>query len=311
MKQLKRILIMGSLLGGTFTAGVFAQDVLQRVEAYLRPDFNVVVNGNPVKLNNPILIYQDDSYLPVKELSNLLGASILFKDIDKTIYINSRINPEQPKEDKDSSFDEFKFRNPVSVWVNYLGSDYPLLKAYPENSFNSTLVYYRLSDLRRMGIDTNGLKKSREKLTGVLYISEAELKQRLRQLPSPSVKLNTERYIITEEVNAKKIDAIKNHIKYKVDPNENRRDDQVRYVTQPIMVDRVSESEYDYLLLQTKYDKIVTTHYIQARLVLKKMEDGTDGYTVNMPVYTDLNDQLQLAEEAKLMEARKQAEVTP
>jgi hypothetical protein len=302
MKQWKRAVIMGTLVGSTFTAGVFAEDVLQRVEAYLRPDFRVVLNGNPVKLENPTLIYQDSSYLPVKELGNLLGANIIYKDIDKTIYINSRINSEQPKEDKDATTDEFRFRNPLSVMVNYLGADYPLLKAYPETTTNNSLVYYRLSDVRRMGIDADGLKKSKEQLTGELYVSEAELKQRLKQLPTPSRKNMGERYVITEEVNLHKIDAIKNHINDTASQSIYNKEDNYRFITQPIIVDRVNENEFDYLLLQTTYGKnnVTLTHYVYARLVLAKMENGSDGYTVNMPIYTDLNEKLQIEEEERL-----------
>ena len=74
-------------MGTCFGAGVYAQDVLQRVDAYLRNDYKVVVNGQAVQLNNPPLIYNNSSYLPVKELGGYLGAVVNWQESTKTIYL--------------------------------------------------------------------------------------------------------------------------------------------------------------------------------------------------------------------------------
>ncbi|MDF2964075.1 MAG: copper amine oxidase [Paenibacillus sp.] len=306
MKQWKRVLIMGSLLGGTFTAGVFAEDVLQRVEAYLRPDFNIVLNGNQVQLSGPTLVYQGSSYLPLKELGNMLGANIIYKDINKTIYINSRINPEQPVDDKDLTTDEFKLRNPNSIMVNYLGAEYPVLltNAEDDNKNTNSLLYYRLSDLRKMGIDTNGMKKSKEKITEELYVAETELKQFLKQLPTETNKYTSERYVIAGEVNTKKLEAIQNYVKTTMnsrDKDNRDRDKDFRYISKPIIVDKTeNENEYQYLFYQTTYfEKTTTSRYIRTKITLTKRENESDGYTINTHGWTDLNEQLDIRERRK------------
>ncbi|WP_028549387.1 stalk domain-containing protein [Paenibacillus sp. UNC451MF] len=294
MKQWKRVLIMGSLLGGTFTAGVYAEDILQRVEAYLRPDFNIVLDGKAIKLEGPTLVYQDKSYLPLKELGNLLGANILWKSDNKTIYINSRINSEQTPEDKDATYEEFTLRSPASQWVTYLGADYPLLSVYSDSGSG---VYYRLSDLRRMGIDTEGLKKNREKLTGVLYVSDSEARKRWRQAPSVA-RVNKENYVIANEVNTEKLSKLKEYVKNTA--NFTIKD--FYYSTKPIMIEKISSNDdqdrYEYLVYQTMSGRgsgysINQNHYFRAILRLDKQGFGENlTYSVNVETRTDLNDEL-------------------
>ncbi|UUZ95890.1 copper amine oxidase N-terminal domain-containing protein [Paenibacillus sp. P25] len=139
MKRTKRVLLLTAAISGAFTAGVYAQDVLQRVDAYLRPDFSIVLDGKPVQLSGPALVYDDKSYLPLKELGNLLGASILWKADTKTIYINSRINPEQTPPASEQTYEDIELYNPYSVKVSYLGADYPLLLTYNNNG--STTIF--------------------------------------------------------------------------------------------------------------------------------------------------------------------------
>ncbi|MBE1447012.1 stalk domain-containing protein [Paenibacillus sp. OAS669] len=303
MKQWKRVLIMGAVLGGTFTAGVYAEDILQRVEAYLRPDFNIVVDGKPVKLEGPTLVYQDKSYLPLKELGNMLGANILWKSDNKTIYINSRINSEQPTEDKDATYEEFTLRSPASQWVTYLGADYPLLTVYSDKGSG---VYYRLSDLKRMGIDTEGLKKNREKLTGVLYVSDAEARKRWRQAPSVS-RQNKENYIIANEVNTEKLAKLKEYVK----STANFTIKDYYYSTKPIMIEKIDgEDRYEYLVYQTMSGRgngfnINQSHYFRAILRLDKQGFGDNlTYSVNVETRTDLNDEL----DRKINQASQQSD---
>ncbi|ULL17470.1 copper amine oxidase N-terminal domain-containing protein [Paenibacillus sp. H1-7] len=309
MKRWKRVLILGALMGGTFTAGVFAEDILQKVEAYLRPDFNIVLDGKPVALENPPLIYNDKSYLPLKELANMLGANIIWKGDNKTIYINSRINPEQPAEDKEAIYEEFTLRSPQSQMVTYLGVEYPLLTVYAEGGTSG--VFYRLSDLRRMGVDTEGLKKSREKLTGVLYVSDSEAKKRWTKAPAPS-RTNRDGYVIADEPNSDKIEQLKDYVKrtasYKIKD--------FNYNTKPIMIEKIpgmeGEDRYSYLFYQSLYGRgnggsITQSHYFMGTIRLERTGFGDSiTYTVNVIERVDLNEELEKKENKKAEEKAEQ-----
>jgi len=290
MKRWKRVLILGSLLTGTFTAGVYAEDILQRVEAYLRPDFKVVLDGKQVQLEGPPLVYQDKSYLPLKELGNLLGANVLWKNDTKTIYINSRINSEQKEPDQNGVYEEIKLRNPYAQTVNYLGADYPLLSTYGD--VNSSEMYYRLSDIRRMGINTDGLTLAKEVFTNVLYVSESEVKKRWGQGPRPSGTASRDSVMITGELNTDKTkvlqDYVKNTLSYKVKDTQ--------YYTKPIIMDKIDgEDRYQYLYYQTIYLKDITVnHYYSSIIRLGKDGWGdTLTYTINADERTDLESKYQ------------------
>lgn len=76
--RLKYLLIgfaAGTLLA---TAGTsIAAPVLEKVTATIRADFGLEIDGESVQLKNAPLAYNGASYLPVRELSELLG-----KDVD-------------------------------------------------------------------------------------------------------------------------------------------------------------------------------------------------------------------------------------
>ncbi|MFD0697242.1 stalk domain-containing protein [Paenibacillus sp. GCM10027628] len=254
MPKWSKLTIIGTLMGTCFTAGVYAQDLIQRVDAYLRNDFNVVVNGQQVKLANPPLIYNNSSYLPVKELSTYLGAVVNWKDSNKTIYINSRINPQQPTEGNDTNYTEIVLQSPYAQYMDYLGATYPVLTNMTDQT------YYRLKDMERMGIDTQGLRKAKEKYTGDLYISEAEIKTRWKETPQISYVMN-EPLVITGETDDLKRKVIKEY----VDGFRFYQVNNVPYMTSPIIVDALpEENTYSYLLTENG-------HFYRTTLKLTKV----------------------------------------
>lgn len=288
LKRWKRAVLMGTLLSGAFTAGAYAQDVLQRVEAYLRPDFNIVINGKPVALEDPTLIYNDKSYLPLKELSKLLGANIIWKGDTKTIFINSLIHPEQQATEKNQVYEEIKMYNPSSITLEYLGLEYPMLltQNQPESGSYSYDTYYRAKDVHRMGVDTSGLKKAKERFTEELYISEKELQKAWAQPPKQVHTGSYDNYVIAGEVHTKKLETLRTYVK---DTAVLKLPDFTLY-QKPIMIDKRgdSDNEYDYLFQQSSQTKTGTVNrYFKARLRLNKGEvDGT--FAVNMTERTDL-----------------------
>jgi hypothetical protein len=240
MSKWSKIAVLGTLMGTCFTAGVYAQDVLQRVDAYLRNDFKVVVNGQEVKLANPPLIYNNSSYLPVKELGTYLGAVVNWKDSTKTIYLNSRINPQQPAEGNETNYTEIVLQYPYPQYLDYLGATYPVLVNMTDQT------YYRLKDLDRMGVSTGGLRKAKEKYSEDIYVSEEELKKSWKETPQISYLIN-EPIVITGEQDPVKLKTIRAYVEgfryYEIN--------KVPYMTNPIIIDALpEENTYSYLLTE-------------------------------------------------------------
>ncbi|WP_248926514.1 copper amine oxidase N-terminal domain-containing protein [Paenibacillus hamazuiensis] len=293
-KRIWRIAALSSLLATTFTAGVYAEDILRKVDAYLRPDYNIVLDGKPVKLEHDTLIYDGSSYLPIKELGNLLGASILFKGETKTIYINSRMYEEQPITNPD--YEEIVMSSPNAGWYNYLGAEYPALTIYNEKASSGTNnKYWRLKDVKRMGMDLTGLPIVKEKYTQDLYVSEQELRKK-NNAPVSSNGRNRGSYVVTGETNPNKIEAIQTHIKNTL----NAKIKNVSFSNRPIIVDALpEENTYDYLFYQNGYwtDGTRTNNrLIRVRLSLRFEMYDKEQFTVNAGELIDLQSQAALRE---------------
>jgi hypothetical protein len=217
----------------------------------------VVVNGQKVTLEHTPLIYNDSSYLPINELGSYLGALVNWKEDTKTIYINSRIYQEQPETSADVTYDEIKLSFPNAYSFDYLGAQYPVLM------MTGNATYYRLSDIRRMGIDTNGLRKAKEIYTKALYVSEKELSTRWKQ--RPQMHYVSETPLVTGEIDPKKLEALRGYVKATANMNFNN---EIHY-SNPIIIDALSkENEYEYLLTDNG-------RYFRTHLTLNLNQDGS------------------------------------
>lgn len=74
--------IIGFIVGALFaTAGTaMAQTAIEKITASVRTDYSVEVDGKKVELSNSPLVYNGSSYLPVREVSEMLGTEVDFKD---------------------------------------------------------------------------------------------------------------------------------------------------------------------------------------------------------------------------------------
>ena len=80
---MKKILLVILLL--TISTSVYASDNTK--EASVRNDFNVVLNNEEIKLNNDIITIDGVSYLPLREISSLLGLNVSYEK--GVIYLES------------------------------------------------------------------------------------------------------------------------------------------------------------------------------------------------------------------------------
>ncbi len=182
----KKVALLAFLLTGAFAAGAAASNGIERVDAFLRPDFKLIVDGKTAKLDNPILVYNDTSYLPIREISGLLGADVNWNNSSYTAYVNSRYEgqPAVPEGEKD--FAEIELTNPNPMYMKYLGREYGIMTFYGDSS-----VYYRVIDLNRMGVNTAGAMKYREKNTHDLFIKEEDVQKLWKENPEQQWSINT------------------------------------------------------------------------------------------------------------------------
>ncbi|MFC0213162.1 stalk domain-containing protein [Paenibacillus chartarius] len=177
MKRNKWLLTLGmtAAFSAVFTAGAYADDVLEQVQAYLRPDFQIIVDGATVVFEEPPLIYNDKTYLPLKDLGQSLGAQVIWKGETKSIYVNSRLIPQQ-QEEEEQAYEQVAMSWPTANYVDYLGGTYILLQFRGAKE-----ALYRESDLIAMGVDVGGLRKVQDKYTKWVFVPQSEVDKRLKQ----------------------------------------------------------------------------------------------------------------------------------
>lgn len=206
---MKKVLGLFVVFSAFFTAGVYADDGLQKVEAFLRPDFKVVVNHQTVTLEDPPLIYNGNSYLPVRELGELVGAGIEWQESNKSILIENRSasgptggtttdagsqngstggaigtdsqggSTGAPAVDQSKIPDNILLGTLIRYNITYMDKQYPVLG----NQFRGSL-YLLASDVQQMGINLFGLKLSQDKITKDMYVQVDELEGRWAKTPS-------------------------------------------------------------------------------------------------------------------------------
>lgn len=86
MKKVIIALVLGMFVGSTATALAETSESVQAVFA----KFNIIVNGEKKDLKTTPLVVEGTSYLPVREVSGLLGYELGYDDATRTINLNSK-----------------------------------------------------------------------------------------------------------------------------------------------------------------------------------------------------------------------------
>jgi len=89
--------VIGFMLGAVFFSSVSYAATSTEVKAYIT-DFKLKIHGKETPLTNKIVSINGSSYLPVKEISNLLGYQVAWDDKNKTVKIGTEatINSDVP-----------------------------------------------------------------------------------------------------------------------------------------------------------------------------------------------------------------------
>jgi hypothetical protein len=80
--------IVGAVL--SISSAAYGSGVLEKVDAYLRPDFKVSVDGAAASLEKAPLVYDGSTYLPVRELAELLGKDVKWEERTLTVQMESK-----------------------------------------------------------------------------------------------------------------------------------------------------------------------------------------------------------------------------
>lgn len=276
-KAMGAVLAAGLALS-CFTAGTLAAGTLEKVEAFLRKDYKVMINGEAQNLALPPLIYQDRTYLPLYEIAKQLDSDVVWEGETKTIYINQRVFTLQPsvEDDPDSEqqdYDEIEQLYFSGQIARYLGRDYPVLMMIGWDG----KTYYRVRDLERMGIDVRPLNKVREILTDTLYVSEAEASAAWKTTPEWSYPYPYSA-IITGETDSEKIEALTSFQPMELIPGDHDEGSQLRPISgDAIVIDKLTSSDHTYPTYLMLYNARGELWQYELTLMNREKDEFVDG----------------------------------
>lgn len=83
--------IMGVVVGAVFATGTaaYADEGLQKVEAYLRPSLSIELDGKPVKLDSAPVMYDGSTYLKLRDVAALTGLQVDWNETTQTVELQS------------------------------------------------------------------------------------------------------------------------------------------------------------------------------------------------------------------------------
>lgn len=96
MKNKVTVALIASAMLGCLGTGVYAGSNLQEIKAYLNPGIKFKVDGQPVQLTNSSgavitpIVYDNNTYLPVRSISNLLGVTVNFDGKSNTVELGEQ-----------------------------------------------------------------------------------------------------------------------------------------------------------------------------------------------------------------------------
>jgi hypothetical protein len=171
--RIGKIVLIAAALAVSFAAGASAADVLQKVDAYLRPDFTVQIDGKKANLGTPPLVYNGSSYLPLRALGEALGVNVGWDESTKTIIVN-RPSANVPGAGTGSGGatdptvvpeKEILLENLMTVKAIYQGEEYPVLA-----NLYKGVIYLRFKDVAKVPVHLGNLPLSTEKITKETYV---------------------------------------------------------------------------------------------------------------------------------------------
>jgi foldase protein PrsA len=91
MKKSIKPFVIGTLVGSLLTVSsvAFADDGIQAIKALLNNNTKITVNGKASSLTNPTLSYEGKTYVYIKDIGKLVGATVNWNAKKKTVEITT------------------------------------------------------------------------------------------------------------------------------------------------------------------------------------------------------------------------------
>lgn len=145
--------IAGTLFGAilVLSTSVFADGALEQVTAYLRPDLPVTLDGKPLELKKPPIMYDGSTYLQLRDAATALGKDVQWNDQKQTVELRSQSSEPTVKNDSQKTSDGIKT---VSIDGAFYVEIHDIILKYYDAGYNLTYN----SDTKTTSLTYNGEK---------------------------------------------------------------------------------------------------------------------------------------------------------
>ncbi|WP_276353570.1 hypothetical protein [Cohnella caldifontis] len=249
MKARKILAVIALLTIGFGSGAAFGAANMEKVEAFLRRDYQVFVDGKKADVG-PVLVYNNSSYLPIAKVGSILGADVRWNEANKGIYVNPIVTKDSTVP-VNPNYSSITMLQPQGFKASYRGIEVPVLSVVTSD-YKTT--YYRVSDIQKLQINTSGLHLALETRTKELYVSDSELAKAMTEKPVFSYVYDK---LIIGETNQDKLDVIQDFIDllpemYKALGYKDPLNPQMDYYTVPnvFVIDALPNDEYNVLALE-------------------------------------------------------------
>ncbi len=271
----RRVALIVLLIVSSFTAGAYAASNVEKIEAFLRHDFQVFLDGKKADVG-PVLVYGGRSYLPLSKTAELLNVDVKWQESNKGIYVNSRFvgQPGVPSTNESIEVVDVPMAMPMGYTLSTSKGTYAVLG---NSSMADGTLYYRDTDIQRMGVDTRGLRKVRDPLTKALYLTQAEIATVVTERMTFTAMYDP---VVTGESNSVKIKVVTDFMEFL--PEYRRmvsEAGQYAYFPAPYVyaIDAIGNNEYE-ILAQEGYTTTGLAYY-KYTMTLEQRSDGTWTHT--------------------------------
>ena len=287
--RIRRAVFLALLLFIGFVSGAaVAATNMEKVEAFIRRDFAVYVDGK--KTDTPVLIYNNRSFLQLADIAKVLGADVRWDEPSKSIYVTP-VRYAQPDPEQNPYIDTITMVSAEGYKITYLGKEVPVLAIRTTDYMAGR--YFRYSDLKNLNVDLSGVKLAQETRTEELFVSERELAKVWNT--QPQITFSYERLLVGK-IEKEQLDLIEAHIKmmpevYKGSKVKDPQNPQIDYSPSQIIVytiDALPNDEFNVLALEYGFSNMYFKRYW---IKMRKDENGkwlmTASTTKDLgPVYT-------------------------
>ena len=259
--RIRRIVFLaGLLLIGFVSGAAVAATNIEKVEAFIRRDFTVYVDGK--KTDTQVLVYNSRAYLHLGEIGKALGAEVRWDERNKSIYVTP-VRYILPDPEQNPNIASITMTSVQGFLVSYLGKTVPVLGI--QTTDYSAGFYYRVKDLKELNVNLTGLQLVEEARTKELYVSAKELEKVWSVPPSFSYVYDK---LVFGKFEKEQMEVVEDYIRILPDLYKAMKTkdpvfpelDYVPYIT-VYSIDALPNNEFRILALESAYGGNYYMHY--------------------------------------------------